>query len=64
LHKNTINIIIPVYNEGDYIFEVISEISEVKSTFEEDFKLIIVDDCSDDNTSKEPTTRDKNFRFI
>ncbi len=53
MQEITINIVIPVYNEGDYIFEVIKEISEVKETFKENFKVIIIDDCSTDSTNKE-----------
>lgn len=61
MQEITINIVIPIYNEGAYIFEVIKEISEIKETFDEKFKVIIVDDCSTDNTNEEIERSEKTF---
>jgi glycosyltransferase involved in cell wall biosynthesis len=61
LTSTTINIIIPAYNEGLYIYNVVEEIVEVESTFDEDFRIIIVDDSSTDNTLEQIEKAKANF---
>jgi glycosyltransferase involved in cell wall biosynthesis len=50
LKKTTINIIIPVYNEEAYIYQLINEIFTASLDSELSFNLIIINDNSDDNS--------------
>lgn len=47
---NRLDIIMPVYNQGSYISEAIESAISQKTEF--NFRLIISDDCSSDNTQK------------
>jgi len=53
LNNTQINIIIPAYNEETFVFDIIKEIVEVKQKLNLQLKIILVDDCSTDNTSSE-----------
>lgn len=43
-----VSIIIPVYNEKDYIVEILNRVNEQKKII--DLEIIVSDDCSDDGT--------------
>ena len=43
----TVSVLMPVYNAASYLAEALKSI--LSQTFE-DFELIIIDDCSTDNT--------------
>ena len=64
MKSTTINIIIPAFNEGPYIYSVLKDIASVKSDFTEDFLLIIVDDFSNDNTASEIIRAKSDFTEI
>lgn len=53
MNNTQINIIIPAFNEEAFVFDVIKEIVEVKQKLNLQLKIIIIDDCSTDNTSSE-----------
>jgi len=48
-----VSVIIPVYNEGQAIYEGISEIEKVLSLSEQEFEIIAVDDGSQDDSRSE-----------
>ena len=50
--KNTLSIIIPAYNEGKTIHLILDKIKEVELSFGVKKEIIIVNDCSSDNTSR------------
>lgn len=50
--KQRVAIILPTYNEGRVIANVIAGIRKVFATSPYDFRIVIVNDCSVDNTSK------------
>ena len=59
-----ISIVLPVYNGGDFIAQAIESI--LQQTFN-DFELILVNDCSTDNTSEIISAyerQDKRIRII
>ena len=64
MRKNLISVIIPSYNAGEYIkFTIDSVLNQTYSNFE----IIIVDDCSTDNTVEEIKKNiylDKRIRFF
>ncbi len=64
MQPTTINIIIPAFNEGTYIYSVVEEIVSVKSDFNEDFLLIVIDDFSNDNTASEIIRAKSDFTEI
>ena len=45
-----LSIVIPVYNEQDTIHLILSKIKDVELTDEMEKEVIIIDDCSKDNT--------------
>ena len=47
-----ISVIIPAYNEGEVIGNVIKQIREVVNTIDEDHEIIVIDDGSQDNTAQ------------
>ena len=47
-----LSIIIPAYNEGPTIHEILDKIKEVELQFDLEKELIIVNDCSKDNTEE------------
>ncbi len=51
-----ISIIIPAYNEGDIIKQILEKILEVKLIENIEKELIVVDDCSTDNTNETVAT--------
>lgn len=50
MSKKQLNIVIPVHNEDEYIFTVIKDIVESVENLKIASKIIIIDDCSTDNT--------------
>ena len=50
---NKINIVIPAYNEDAYIFDVINDIVDNLKKINLTSKVIVIDDCSTDNTMSE-----------
>lgn len=66
----SVSIVVPVYNQLDYTIACIDAIKE--NTSEIDYEIIVVDDCSSDETQKELSGRDdivylrneKNLGFI
>lgn len=48
-----LSIIIPAYNEGNTIHVILDKIKEVKLTDEIEKEIIIINDCSTDNTENE-----------
>lgn len=61
--EDLISIIMPSYNTGEFIAESVQSV--VKQTYE-NWELIIVDDCSTDNTDKvlQPYLADKRIRYL
>ncbi|MBI1306055.1 MAG: glycosyltransferase [Bacteroidetes bacterium] len=50
--KKTVSIVIPAYNEGKTIHLILDKIRQVELDFEVQKELIIVNDCSSDNTTE------------
>lgn len=48
----TLSILIPAFNEGQTIYKILDKIKAVKLINNIDKEIIIVDDCSTDNTAK------------
>ena len=61
--NKTVSVIMPSYNTADYIS---GSIRSVQSQTYEDWELIIVDDCSTDNTDEvvKPFLEDKRIRYF
>lgn len=61
--NKTVSVIMPSYNTADYIAH---SISSVQNQTYEDWELIIVDDCSTDNTDEivKPFLEDKRIRYL
>ena len=61
--EDLISIIMPSYNTGEFIAESVQSV--VKQTYE-NWELIIVDDCSTDNTDQvlQPYLADKRIRYL
>lgn len=53
MDESFINIVIPAYNEENYVFDLIQEIVDIKPNLSLDLRIIIVDDCSTDKTADE-----------
>lgn len=53
MHNSHLNIVIPAYNEDAYIFTIIKDIVDNLKEFDISSKIIVIDDCSTDNTSSE-----------
>ena len=53
MNSSKLNIVIAAYNEEAFIFEVIESIIYETQKLNQAFKIIIIDDCSTDNTSSE-----------
>src|SRR5688500_17055881 len=49
---NTLSIVIPAYNEGRTIHHILNKIAEVKLLNDIGKEVIIVNDCSKDNTTE------------
>ena len=45
-----ITILIPVFNEKNYILKVLEKVNKQKENF--DLEIVVVDDCSSDGTVK------------
>ena len=45
-----ISVVIPVYNEKNYILEILKRVNNQKKNF--DLEIIVIDDGSDDGTKK------------
>jgi glycosyltransferase involved in cell wall biosynthesis len=50
---NTLSIIIPVFNEGPTIYAILSRIKNTELTGSIHKEIIVIDDCSSDNTATE-----------
>lgn len=64
--QKTLSIIIPAYNEGRTIHEILNRIKEVELIHNLDKEIIIVNDCSTDNTEesiKEYIEQNKNLNI-
>lgn len=61
MEKKLVSVIIPVYNEGEKIFDNVSEINQYLDTKLYDFEIVLVDDGSKDNTWREITRLSDNF---
>ena len=46
--KLKVSVIIPVYNENNYILEILNRVNEQKKII--DMQIIVSDDCSNDGT--------------
>lgn len=51
MHFNKLSIVIPAYNEGPTIFNILNKIKEVNLINDIQKEIIIVNDCSTDNTA-------------
>lgn len=61
MSKKQLNIVIPAHNEDAYIFTVIKDIVESVEKLKITSKIIIIDDCSTDNTANELQKAKKHF---
>ncbi|MBD3164416.1 glycosyltransferase [Candidatus Woesearchaeota archaeon] len=59
-----ISIVIPAYNESETIESTIKKIRGVMKNLGEEWELIIVDDCSSDNTLKKIRAFKKKYEFL
>ena len=60
-----ISFVVPAYNEEERISETLDEIIKSTTCFEiEDFEIIVINDCSDDNTSHVLNNLSKNKKFL
>lgn len=53
IFEKKLSVVIPAYNEGEKIFENLSEMERMIGTFSDNFELIVVNDGSRDNTEGE-----------
>lgn len=53
IFERKLSVVIPAYNEGERIYENLSEMERMISTFSDNFELIAVNDGSSDNTGEE-----------
>ncbi len=49
--KKAVSILVPAYNEEDAITNVVTELKEAMTTSDWTYEIIVVDDCSRDNTA-------------
>ena len=60
-----ISFVVPAYNEEERISETLDEIIKSTTCFEiEDFEIIVINDCSEDNTSHVLNNLSKNKKFL
>ena len=61
--NDLVSVIMPSYNTAEYISESIASVQKQTYT---DWELIIVDDCSTDNTDEivKPFLSDKRIKYI
>ena len=61
---NEFSIVIPAYNEGENLVVLIDEIFSSIDNSKNKFEVIIVDDCSNDDTQSKISTYIKNYNLV
>jgi Glycosyltransferases involved in cell wall biogenesis len=62
--QNKLTIIIPVYNEGNTIHHILNKIDQVKLINEFEKELILINDCSTDNSEEKILSFQKDHKHL
>lgn len=63
-YQGKISVIVPAYNEGDHLFNSLSEMIQILDDIARDYEIIVVDDGSIDNTQAEAKRAGADFDHI
>ena len=64
MNKVPLEIIIPVFNEGKTIYELLNKVVNINLVNDIEKEIIAVDDCSLDNSKDEINSWQKNISFV